>query len=377
MEAISGGGVEMGYVRRLVKGNVRLIVLALVASAGFIFTEFWRNEVQGSIADLDKLRDATTQILQRLSMAELQRDLGRATAVTGTNIEIANAAMDGVKAAPDADFKDLFTQLLAARERLQRIALVYSNDADIRSIEMNSLAAQIGTSSIRPRDMPPTELPPPAYTENLTAQCLAAYWPEAPAPVRDALLQFNPRQPPAAPKRLSDQFIHVAEEGQRLYSGLTGFQGAVLTVVNTTTPEQDKAGNVPVTMAEQTSAALRGTVIYTSCIDTIMRAYSAQLSVFLRNYQGAVVKAREPLAEKQSLLRYVSYLIAIIAFFASNLKPAAQPHAAPQGPSVEPHRLAAAGAQQAALPHDAAAANDGAHRPAGDGDSVIRRPPDT
>jgi hypothetical protein len=360
----------MAYLWRLLRGNIRLVVLAAIASCGFLFTEFWRNEVEGKLGDLRQLIDATGATLQRLAAHELQRDIGRMVILPKTAVEMADEVSAIAGAAAEIKPETVMSAKLAAQERLQRISTLYANDADLRSIEMQSLAQQIGSSSVRPRHMKPIELPPSRYQPETSAQCVKAYWPVAPQEVGDALEGFRPGAPPTSPETLREQFSFVLAEGQKVYETITKFTDAAASAVAALDARIDPKDPRPV-MALQVAGATGGAMIHAMCVDVAVRSHSAQLSIFLRNYHTALQEETKPLTEQMALLRYVSYLIAIIAFFASNLKPAA-PHAK----SAEADSLAAAGAEKLAIPHDAAAAQHRADRPAGDGNPVIGRPAD-
>jgi hypothetical protein len=363
----------MQYLSRLLRGNIRLISLAIIASVGFFFTEFWRNVIQDQIEDIDRLMQVSSETVKKISTGDMQRDLMRFTLQPQAGIETVNRASNLTREALSTEFVDVANDQLAAREHLRRITDVFLNDADLRSIEFASLATTIGTSSIRPRHMQPVEVPAPAYQDSFVDACHTAYWPEAPQVVKDALAAMKPVQPPKDPANLAEQFIYVANDGQRIYNGIMSLSNAINVAVNSFGAGGGEGKDPRPFMAEQASAALRASLLYGGCIDLIVRSHTSQLVVLLRNYQMALMDARKPIAEQRDWLRYVAYLIAIIAFFASNLKPAAP--VKPADGSVEANRFAEPGSEKGPVPHDAVAANDGSNRPTGDGNAVIGRPP--
>ncbi len=341
----------MAYLGRLLRGNIRLIALAVVASIGFFFTEFWRNVIQDQLEDIDRISVTVGETVKKISLAESQRDLMRYAAQPEAAVEIVARAEKSVRSAPDAEFIDVANGQLAARERLQRVRQIYINDADTRSIELTSLATAIGSSAVRPRHMVPIELPGPAYQARFLEFCHAAYWPDAPQIVKDSLAAFKPEPPPAAPKTLAEQFIYLADDDNRLYNQLVSLGSAIDIAINSV-GGGGEAVDPRKGMAAQGGAALRGSLLYAGCIDSVIRSHTSQLIVFLRNYQAALMETRKPIAEHRDWLRYIAYCIAIIAFFASNLKPAAPPKS--DQDSVEADSLAAAGSEKPAIPADAA-----------------------
>jgi hypothetical protein len=366
----------MRYLRRLVRGNIRLIILAVVAGFSFFLAEFWRNDVQTRINDLDANSLAMDGTLLRLGNIDTQLSLGRAIHLPYSASEI--AAQIERYLAPDAKFnlQFLLDSTLSTDEKFNRLTRLYGDSGDARQAELNTLGFQLGKSSIRPKDMKPVEDLHYAVPQGFAPQCLASYWPDAPAAVTAAAAAMQPPPLPTNPPNISEQYVYVLDEVQRLNGAQFAFSQAVsdhaIGFQKATPPL------APEKMATSViTTYMRGWIVYSMCIDAITNSYSGLAITFLRNYRLELLEAGRPLAQQQELLRYLTYLVGLATFLTANMKPPAahaDPKAADQPPLVEPDGFPPAAPDKLPLPHDTLAANNGPDRPAGHTEPIIGRP---
>jgi hypothetical protein len=309
------------YIERLIAGNIRLIILALVASTSFFLTEVWRDRIEIQVSHMNANASATEQALQRLLNSEwqLEQSLGIFMPIPASSLsERAEALANGT----------ITLQRLASLgeaniidEQARRLEGVYFSDIERRNQELNQLALQIGTSSYRPRDMEPIEeLTLPAQGD-LMEKCQMAFWPDAPPAIKAAILDFQFPAIPAKPT-MREQWVLIGQGGMMLQEKMLALNKAVSDerlqlnkpIYESTDPNR--------TAAPAIAHHLRQQAIYGACIDSLTRLHSGALISLLRYYRLELLERSQPLATQQDRLRYLSYLVAILAFLATNMKPA-------------------------------------------------------
>jgi hypothetical protein len=310
-----------GYVSRLMRGNVRLIVLAAVTAVSFILTEFWRDSVERKSSEANALALMIDGVLQRFAMAERQLTLQRAVVMTESGTMLTGRADLLTKFLTDPSAQRFDYVEMSADEQWLRLQTVYGDDLASRREEFLGLFRQIGGSDLLPREMKTIEDVAMKTGKTVMEGCIQSFWSDAPPAVAAGLRQFDPIEPPKSFPRLAEQLIFLAEENKRLVDahlavmvGFIDWRKAHLAAA-VTPEEKSRSTAIPA------AGAFRMMAIYGTCIDVLSRSHLGNSISFLGSYRFALFEHVRRLAVQLDWIRYLSYLVAILAFVAGNIKP--------------------------------------------------------
>jgi hypothetical protein len=369
------------YALRILRGNIRLILMALVAAAGFLVTEVLRDDIKQTIIKNETLANDIDVASASIGDVELALLTGRSLILKFTIAEMDNfrsqlAGLDLPKADPNYLFR--------AVNQLDEVFGVLNNHLATQSDRLHG----IGTGLVEAVQRSGIPLGPmstglaitPPNHQNLRS-CMLLGWPDVPPPMA-ALVDSYETERKAAPKvaDIRTAFVDRVIATEAMQSALVAFGQFMLDrqkernalIFNPATPElRQKELN-----RDAAVFMLQRMAIATRCLETQMQVDAGGLIISGRLIQNNLASALPALRHREENLRYLSYLVALVAFFASNLKPAAAPAARVRA-SIEPDSFASGRGEKVAVPHDAPPAHKGADGPAGDGHPIIGGPSGT
>ncbi len=354
----------MSYLVRLLRGNIRLLVLGTIATVSFYVSEGFRNSVQEKIRSIEVSLAAIDTADTRIADNQTTLILSRA-AVLGDTKASYSARMDRVRALDPrtADQNAFLEDHNATLETTGDLLHLHAESAEaivtaLRQLSQVLIANNISVSTL------PVETPGKIFNTSVSAPYLQLL-------ALDQLPQLIPAMEEYQAKMegfsatdhkglmIANAQAAIALQAMALRTGIDLGKAKVelgLSMASKEIPPEKRSASY------RTAALLNYQVLTTisNYLSDMARVTALQVSLNLQTFRVALSNTLPPLREKDVWLRYLSYMIAIVGFIASNMKP---PSAA--SASVEADRLALAGGGKLALPHDAAAANDRPDRPAG------------
>jgi hypothetical protein len=312
-------------LRRFLQTNLRLVCLAVVTVVSFVVTDVLRDQIGAKVDDLNKIAAATDATLQRLSSAESQLNLARAVIMPQAPSSLLGSALYGEKLSEVMPFGILLQKADQAAEQFSRISEVYLNDQQTRADEVIALGMQVDRAAIGFQSEKPVEAVNAASNglSGWFSGCAAIHFSNASESISADFRTVDGAQ--TEPANLKAQFLAVSEETERLSLAYQSLKKS-LTEGHAEIRSGVSGDNaLAQTTLQETDFNNRSVALFGRCVDLNSKRHARIVMDFLRGFRLKVLDQVRPLAQDQDLLRYLGYIIAMLGFIASNVKPLARP----------------------------------------------------